>query len=118
MTDPEDWPHYAITDPEDRPACEANGCSRSADLAFIGEGGDLYLCVFHGGAGDIEGWTWIGSEPNPTDVAELMADEWPIDLMWIEWHQRYAMAEKLLKMLRSNGYVVVHAAGSDREAET
>ena len=66
MTDPEDWPHYAITDPEDRPACEANGCSRSADLAFIGEGGDLYLCVFHGGAGDIEGWTWIGSEPNPT----------------------------------------------------
>ena len=42
-----------------RPNCDARGCERLADLAFIGEGGDLYLCDFHGGAGEVEGWRRI-----------------------------------------------------------
>lgn len=41
------------------PRCDALGCNRLADLAYIGEGGDLYLCDFHGGAGDVEGWVRI-----------------------------------------------------------
>lgn len=40
--------------------CDANGCENLADWAYIGEGGDLYLCRFHGGEEPVEGWTWIG----------------------------------------------------------
>lgn len=39
--------------------CDAAGCERLADLAYIGEGGDLYLCDFHGGAGEVDGWKRI-----------------------------------------------------------
>lgn len=42
------------------PHCEAKGCDRCADWAYIGEGGDLYLCVLHAGKEPVEGWTWIG----------------------------------------------------------
>lgn len=43
-----------------RPTCDANDCDRLADWAYIGEGGDLYLCSFHGGSEPVEGWTRIG----------------------------------------------------------
>ena len=39
--------------------CEAIGCERPADWAFIGEGGDMFLCEFHGGSEDVPGWTRI-----------------------------------------------------------
>lgn len=39
--------------------CEATGCERLADWAYIGEGGDLYLCEFHAGTGDAPGWARI-----------------------------------------------------------
>lgn len=39
--------------------CEANGCDRLADWAYIGEGGDLFICDFHGGVALIDGWTRI-----------------------------------------------------------
>jgi hypothetical protein len=43
--------------------CDAIGCERPADWAYIGEGGDLYLCEFHGGNEDIAGWHRIGPQP-------------------------------------------------------
>lgn len=45
---------------KDLPTCDANGCDRLADWAYIGEAGDLYLCAFHGGKEPVEGWVWIG----------------------------------------------------------
>ncbi len=42
------------------PHCEAQGCESLADWAYIGESGDLYLCVRHGGEEPVEGWVWIG----------------------------------------------------------
>lgn len=39
--------------------CEARGCCRRADWAYIGEGGDMFLCDFHGGTDEVEGWTRI-----------------------------------------------------------
>jgi hypothetical protein len=40
--------------------CDAVGCTALADWAYIGEGGDLYLCSLHGGKEPVEGWQWIG----------------------------------------------------------
>lgn len=42
------------------PVCDAIGCESLADWAYISEGGDLYLCSFHGGTEPVEGWVWIG----------------------------------------------------------
>jgi len=42
--------------------CDALGCDRPADWAYIGESGDMFLCEFHGGAGDVDGWTRIKRE--------------------------------------------------------
>jgi hypothetical protein len=42
--------------------CDAQGCQSVADWAYIGESGDLYLCEFHGGAGEAPGWTRIERE--------------------------------------------------------
>jgi hypothetical protein len=47
-------------DREPRPICDAIDCETPAEWAYIGEGGDLYLCAFHGGTEQVEGWTWIG----------------------------------------------------------
>lgn len=39
--------------------CDATGCDQLADIAYIGEGGDLYLCDFHAGIGEVGGWKRI-----------------------------------------------------------
>lgn len=39
--------------------CDALGCEEPADWAFIGEGGDLFICAFHGGDEPVEGWQRI-----------------------------------------------------------
>jgi hypothetical protein len=44
----------------DLPRCEARHCDNLADWAYIGEGGDLYLCRVHGGTEPVDGWAWIG----------------------------------------------------------
>lgn len=42
--------------------CEAIGCERPADWAHVDQFGAMYLCEFHGGAINIEGWTRITRE--------------------------------------------------------
>jgi len=43
--------------------CDASGCGRLADWAYIGESGDLYLCDVHGGpVDDVPGWVRITQE--------------------------------------------------------
>ena len=49
--------------------CDALNCERPADWAYIGEGGDMYLCEFHGGPGDVEGWTRIVRNKADLDTA-------------------------------------------------
>lgn len=39
--------------------CEAIGCHRPADWAFIGEGWGLSVCDFHGGSEPAAGWARI-----------------------------------------------------------
>jgi hypothetical protein len=39
--------------------CDARGCDRPADWAYIGEAGDLYVCRFHKGAACSPHWTEI-----------------------------------------------------------
>lgn len=57
--------------------CDARGCDNPADLAYIGEGGDLYLCDFHGGAGEVEGWTRIPESTTDRPSAAPGADPPP-----------------------------------------
>lgn len=43
----------------ERPPCDVTECGRLADWAYIGEGGDLYLCLLHASE-ETAGWQWIG----------------------------------------------------------
>lgn len=57
---PRSWGVGWVETPDEwHPSCEANDCTNPADWAFIGDGGDLYLCVRHGGLEPVPGWTWI-----------------------------------------------------------
>jgi hypothetical protein len=66
----------------DRPQCDAIGCTRLADWAYVGPGEPLNLCRFHGGNGaDIEDWirvNWPESEDSVLDPLDppLTDDEW------------------------------------------
>lgn len=42
------------------PRCEATGCVRLADWAYVGAGGDMYVCSLCGGTEAVDGWQWIG----------------------------------------------------------
>lgn len=48
-----------VTVDDDGYRCEAIGCDNPADWAYIGEGGDMFLCEFHGGKGEVDGWVRI-----------------------------------------------------------
>lgn len=50
--------------------CDAIGCDRVADWAYIGEGGDLYLCEFHGGTDVVSGWTRIDHVSPPVEGSD------------------------------------------------
>jgi hypothetical protein len=51
-----------MNDPEFR--CEARGCERLADWAFIGEGNQIFICEYHGGTEPVDGWTRITHPDN------------------------------------------------------
>lgn len=50
--------------------CDAIGCNRPADWAYIGQGDDLYLCEFHGGAEPVDGWARIPERPTPRGIRD------------------------------------------------
>lgn len=55
-------PECRVTAADSPPMCEAIDCERPADWAHADQFGAMYLCEFHGGAINVEGWARITRE--------------------------------------------------------
>lgn len=44
------------------------------------------------------------------DVIELLCDEWPTEVGWLEWNDRCAIVVRLLDILDRNDFVILNAS--------